>query len=178
MLKRLTMKTLLLNFFGKILSPKHFLFAVLLISAGSLSAQQTWTTVRAGNWENPQTWGRQNGFPSTRISGTINILHNVDYTSNPPLSVENRGKLNVTNATLNNSSNLNIAAGGTVTGSGATITIGPGVLNMNGVLNLTNSVMEKDGNVVNNTTISLSNACFTLKSGNFNNYGTLSGAGG
>ena len=152
--------------------------------AGSVSAQ-TWTTKQAGNWEDAATWEPckggpcgKNGYPDIKIVGTVTINHEVQYTSNPPVSVENRGQLIVNGVTFDNNSNLNIAAGGTVRASGATIKIGPGVLNMNGALFLTNSIMEKDGNVVNNATITMDNACFSLISGNFNNYGTLSGVGG
>ena len=57
------------------------------------------------------------------------------------------------------------------------ISIGPGVLNNKGSINLKKAIVIKNGNVVNDAQITMLNSCFEVKSGNFVNNGSLLGEG-
>ena len=143
-----------------------------LILAGfqtQLSAQ-TWTTTQPGDWESP-IWECSQGpcntqWPDNNVNGaTIQILHDVTYSSNSPINLGNRAILEVSGATFTNLSNLNVNSSSALFRTfNALVNIGPGVMNVDGVVELTNSVVIKDGNVVNNLDINVSNACFTLES--------------
>jgi len=147
------------------------LFLFFLLFSLSVSGQQiqTFTTqAPGGDWDNPNTWvGGE--VPSNEIQNTtVRILHNVQYTGNSNITLRNKGTLIVDRATFDNNSNLNVRKGGELQATFGQVFIGPGILNNDGTVRLTNSIMTKDGNVINNGFIELTNSCFTLTSGNFN----------
>ncbi|MBT8211304.1 MAG: hypothetical protein KJP14_12325, partial [Eudoraea sp.] len=149
-------------------------------------AQDYTTTGNSTNWNDAAAWDcsgggcNNNPFPDNNVSNsTITINHDINYTSNPPINLGNRAILEVNGATFTNLSNLNINSSSAIfRTSNAIVSIGPGVMNVDGPVQIINSVVTKDGNVVNNQEINVNNACFTLDSGNFNNYGIFSGTGG
>ncbi len=161
------------------------LFSFFLLISLSASAQD-YVSKADGDWESVDTWDcigpggpcNRNPFPDTRVTGTVTINHDVTYFSNQPIEIRNNGTLIVNDATFDNRSNLNVNSGASVQLNKAILLIGPGVLNMNGELIATNSIIETDGNYVNNGSSTLDNSCVTILSGNFNNFGTLSGIGG
>ncbi|MEJ2163727.1 MAG: hypothetical protein P8X60_10600, partial [Robiginitalea sp.] len=160
-------------------------YSFLFLLALPLSAQD-YESISDGDWENGNTWDcigpdgpcNRNPFPSTRVTGTVTISHDVTYFSNSPIEIRNNGELFVNGSTFDNRSNLNINSGGSVELNNAILIIGPGVLNMDGELIATNSLIEKDGNYVNDGLSALFSSCVTITSGNFNNFGTVSGNGG
>ncbi|MFT6127800.1 MAG: hypothetical protein ACJAVA_002295, partial [Flavobacteriaceae bacterium] len=156
-----------------------------LLSAGMVSAQNYTTTGLSTDWNNAKAWTCSGGscankpIPDRRVSNSnITINHTIFYNSNNPISLDNKATLTIgNNAKLTTISNINISAGSSLTVNQGQIEIGPGVLNNLGTITLTNALMFKNGNIVNDGQIIVSNACVELINGNFVNNNTISGVG-
>ena len=163
-----------------VLSCLFFLLASILVYG-----QNYTTTGLSSNWEDPIAWEcsggscNNNPFPNYEVgNSTITINHDINYTSNNPIKLKNRAKLYVfNNAKFTTVSNINLDAGSALVVEQGTIEIGPGVLKNQGTVQLTNALMLKNGNFVNDSELLLSNACVQLINGNFLNNGTVSGLG-
>ena len=160
--------------------------ALLTLFSFQLGWTQSYTTTGlSDNWQDAAAWTcqggpcNQNPFPNNDISNsTVEINHDIIYSSNSPIILNNKGKLIVSNnAKLSTASNINVNSGGELIANQGQIQIGPGVLNNLGLIQLTNALLLKDGNVVNDSQIVLANACVDLIDGNFNNNNTVSGVG-
>jgi hypothetical protein len=160
------------------------LFAFFFLFSLSVSAQTYTTTGLSNNWENPAAWScpdcRNNdpAFPDSRFTYDVIIEHDITYSANPPIEIRNDGSLIVRGATFTNLSNLNVTSRASAEITNGIIDIGPGVMNMDGTLTATNAIVFKDGNYVNDGITTLNGSCVTLRSGNFNNFGSVLGDGG
>ncbi|MBT8179577.1 MAG: hypothetical protein HKP60_10705, partial [Eudoraea sp.] len=104
-------------------------------------AQDYTTTGISTDWDDPDAWEcsgggcNNNPFPDNNVSrSTITINHDINYTNNQPINLRNRSTLVVNGANFNNSSNLNIFSGSSLQATGAIISIGPGVMNIDGTV--------------------------------------------
>ena len=83
----------------------------------------------------------------------------------------------INDATLATLSNINVGTEGVLSANQGQIKIGPGVLNNYGRIELINAILTKNGNVVNESEMVLSNACVNLTDGNFINNNLFTGSG-
>ncbi len=163
-----------------ILSSLFFLLSTILVYA-----QNYTTTGLSSNWEDAVAWDcsggncNNNPFPSNEVgNSSITINHDIFYASNSPIKLKNKAKLYIfNNAKFTTVSNINLSPGGLLVVDQGEIEIGPGVLKNQGNIELTNALMLKNGNFLNESQLLLSNACVQLTDGNFKNNGTLSGLG-
>ncbi|WP_455169334.1 S8 family peptidase, partial [Aegicerativicinus sediminis] len=148
---------------------------------------QNYISVKNGDWNDPTTWTCEGGkcnslatfVPPSNLTGvTVTVQTEVVYSQNNPINLGNKASIIVKNGgKLTTLPNINVYTGSKLEVIGGIIDIGPGVLNNDGLISLTKGVLYKNGNVVNNTTIQLSNSCFILRDGNFVNKGSLLGEG-
>ena len=171
---------------NKLARPLNLFYLLFLCSTGIVLGQDYETTGLSDNWEDPTAWTcigggcNKNPYPNNNISNTtITIKHNINYYSNNPIKLGRNGNLLViNNAVLITASNINVDVEGLLSANQGQIIIGPGVLNNSGRIELINAILTKDGNVVNDSEMALSNACVNLTDGNFVNNNILTGSGG
>lgn len=170
---------------NKLARPLNLFYLLFLCSTGIVLGQDYETTGLSDNWEDPTAWTcigggcNKNPYPNITISNSeVTIKHRILYSSNNPIKINRNGSLIVlNNAIFSTVSNINVNTAGNLTVTQGQIDIGPGILNNDGQITLTNAVLTKNGNVVNNASITLQNACISLTEGNFLNKTTLSGSG-
>ncbi|MBT8235348.1 MAG: hypothetical protein KJO04_04075, partial [Bacteroidia bacterium] len=161
---------------------------LLFLVSFEAAAQDYETTGNSSDWFDAAAWNcigspgkcNSNPFPDNEIRNTrVTINHTITYQNNSPIKLLNNGELFIgNNATLTISSNLNIDDDGVLDVTNGVIDIGPSVLNNEGVINLTNALLTKNGNIVNDGVINLNNSCIHVLSGNFNNDEDVNGTGG
>ena len=160
---------------NKLARPLNLFYLLFLCSTGIVLGQDYETTGLSDNWEDPTAWTcigggcNKNPYPNITISNSeVTIKHRILYSSNNPIKINRNGSLIVlNNAIFSTVSNINVNTAGNLTVTQGQIDIGPGILNNDGQITLTNAVLTKNGNVVNNASITLQNACISLTEGNF-----------
>ncbi|MGK0322526.1 MAG: hypothetical protein ACJAR4_000549, partial [Psychroserpens sp.] len=163
-----------------VLSSLFFLLTTILVNG-----QNYTTTGLSNNWEDATAWDcsggncNNNPFPNYEVgNSTITITHDIVYNSSNPIKLKNNSELVVlNNANFITMSNINVNPGGLLLVDQGGIEIGPGVLKNRGTIQLTNAVMIKNGNFINDSQLLLSNTCVRLTDGNFLNNGAVSGLG-
>ncbi|RLD21239.1 MAG: hypothetical protein DRI69_04640, partial [Bacteroidetes bacterium] len=154
----------------------------LLVSSTNLTAQDTHTTVQAGDWNDASTWD-DFGIPNPIIKNftEVFIKHEVSLTGSAisirkgELKMFEGGQLTLTDA------DFELRPNGILTLSDGSLYMNNGQVDNNGTVNLTNGYFEIGvGDVINVRNISFDSACVRLLSGDWNNNssGNISGTDG
>ena len=173
------------NSHHKFILSLSFVFVICFTVRTDVRAQTYITTGLSDDWNNSISWNCSNGpcannpVPDKKLgSSKIYVQHDMNYISNNPISIGNKGIIEITQgASLNLTSNLNINSGGELIINKGSIDIGPGVLNNNGSIFLIDALVKKDGNFVNDGPTNMSNSCIQILDGNFNNSSSITGVG-